>query len=224
MCFRRYSPGTQPIFFKKEESQYKQVLAVQALRNGFPDSKRDKIACVKIIGKNIGEDTDLLDLKCEIDIQNLPILISVSATTIIKEKNKKANLSKWRESQKRILKKKVEKEAKLVTPKTVRFGIFRDIKDEGDNIKIVNHMPALNGKTKSPEVMLERKNNTVIINIAIEKEPSKKRWKLLNDLKNQKNEAARKIVEQILDLIVSLVTVKNILALFPTIQQKIFRS
>jgi hypothetical protein len=36
-------------------------------------------------------------------------------------------------------------------------------------------MPALNGRTKSPEVVLEGKDNTVTIDIAIEKEPSKKR-------------------------------------------------
>jgi hypothetical protein len=54
----------------------------------------------------MGKDTDLLDLKCEMDIQNFPILASISAAIIIEKKNKKTNLSKWRESQKRILKKK----------------------------------------------------------------------------------------------------------------------
>jgi hypothetical protein len=73
------------------------------------------------------------------------------------------------------LKKKVEKKAKLATPKTVRFGIFRDIKDEGDDIKMVNHVPALNKKTESPKIILERKDNTVTINVVIKKEPSKKR-------------------------------------------------
>jgi hypothetical protein len=92
-------------------------------------------------------------------------------TVIIGEKNKKAGLFKWREPQKRILKKKVEKEAKLVTPKTIRFGTFRNIKDEDDNIDIINHIPALNGRTKSPEVILEGKNNIIII----KREPSKKR-------------------------------------------------
>jgi hypothetical protein len=47
-----------------------------------------------MIGKNIKEDTDLLNLKCEIDIQNLFISASISAATIIKNKNKKINLSK----------------------------------------------------------------------------------------------------------------------------------
>jgi hypothetical protein len=46
----------------------------------------------------------------------------------------------------------------------------------------------------------------------------------LDDLKNQKSEAAKKIVEQILNLIISPVTIKNILILSPTMQQKIFRS
>jgi hypothetical protein len=41
-------------------------------------------------------------------------------------------------------------------------------------------MPALNGKIKNPEVILKRKNDTV----TIKKKPSKKRWKLLDDLKN----------------------------------------
>jgi hypothetical protein len=75
---------------------------------------------------------------------------------------------------------------------------------------MVDHVPALNEKTKSPEIMLKGKENTVII----KKKPSKKRWKLLDDLKGQKNETARKIIEQILNLIVSLITVKNILAFF----------
>jgi hypothetical protein len=51
MYFKRYSPDTQPMFFKKGKSQYKQVLAVQVLRNKLSDPKRDKIACVKIIEK-----------------------------------------------------------------------------------------------------------------------------------------------------------------------------
>jgi hypothetical protein len=41
-------------------------------------------------------------------------------------------------------------------------------------------MPALNGKTKSPEIKKEGKEDIIII----EKEPSKKRWKLLDDLKD----------------------------------------
>jgi hypothetical protein len=90
---------------------------------------------------------------------------------IIGKKNKKASLSKWRESQKRILKKKVEKKIKLIIPKTVRFGTFRDIKDKGNNIDIVDHVPTLNRKTKSPEMVLKKKDNTV----AIKKKPSKKR-------------------------------------------------
>jgi hypothetical protein len=68
ICLKRYSPDIQLIFFRKEESQYKQVLAVQALRNKSPDLKRGKIAGVKIIGKDMGEDIDLSDLKCEMDI------------------------------------------------------------------------------------------------------------------------------------------------------------
>jgi hypothetical protein len=43
---------------------------------------------------------------------------------------------------------------------------------------------ALNRKTKSPEVMLEGKDDTVAINITIKKKPFKKRWKLLDDLKD----------------------------------------
>jgi hypothetical protein len=46
----------------------------------------------------MGEDIDLLDLKCEMDIQNFPTLAFVSATTIIGKKNKKTGLFKWRES------------------------------------------------------------------------------------------------------------------------------
>jgi hypothetical protein len=56
------------------------------LRNRFSDPKRGEIACVKIIGKNMGKDTDLLNLKYEIDIQNLSISASVSAAIIIGEK------------------------------------------------------------------------------------------------------------------------------------------
>jgi hypothetical protein len=40
---------------------------------------------------------------------------------------------------------------------------------------MVDYMPALNGRTKSLEIVLEGKDDIVIINIAIEKEPSKKR-------------------------------------------------
>jgi hypothetical protein len=89
-------------------------------------------------------------------------------------------LFKWRESQKRILKKKVEKEAKLAIPKTVRFSIFRNIKDEGDDIDIIDYVPILNEKTKSPEIVLKGKDNIIII----KREPSKKRWKLLDDFKD----------------------------------------
>jgi hypothetical protein len=98
MCLGRYSPSTQLMFFKKGESQYKQVLAAQALRNRPPDPKRDEIACVRMIGKDMGKDADLSDLKCEIDIQNFPISASISVAAIIREKNKKTGLSKWRES------------------------------------------------------------------------------------------------------------------------------
>jgi hypothetical protein len=45
-------------------------------------------------------------------------------------------------------------------------------------------MPALNGRPKSPKVILEKKDNTVVINIAIKREPSKKHWKLLDDFKD----------------------------------------
>jgi hypothetical protein len=96
------------------------------------------------------------------------------------KKNKKTNLFKWRESQKRILKKKIEKEAKLAISKTVRFSTFRDIEDKGDNIEIGDYMPALNRKTKSPKKVLKGKNDIIII----KKKPSKKRWKLLNNFKN----------------------------------------
>jgi hypothetical protein len=92
-------------------------------------------------------------------------------TAIIGEKNKRINLFKWRESQKRILKKKVEKEAKLAISKIIRFGTFRNIKDQNDNIEIIDYMPTLNRKTKSPKILLKGKNNIV----AIKKEPSKKR-------------------------------------------------
>jgi hypothetical protein len=47
-----------------------------------------------MIGKNIKENADLSDLKCKINIQNLPISASVSAVTIIGKKNKKISLSK----------------------------------------------------------------------------------------------------------------------------------
>jgi hypothetical protein len=85
------------MFFRKGESQYKQVLTAQALRNELPDPKRDKITCVKMIGKDIKKNTDLLNLKCEMDIQNLLISVSVSVAAIIGEKNKKTGLFKWRE-------------------------------------------------------------------------------------------------------------------------------
>jgi hypothetical protein len=124
-----------------------------------------------MIKKNIKENTNLSDLKCKMNIQNLLTSISIFVAAIIEKKNKKTDLSKWRESQKRILKKKIEKKIKLVIFKIIRFSTFRDIKNENDNIDIVDHMPALNGKTKSPEVILEGKNNIIII----EKEPSKKR-------------------------------------------------
>jgi hypothetical protein len=74
------------MFFRKKESQYKQILAAQALRNKPPNPKRGEIACVKIIEKNIKKDTDLSDLEYKIDIQNLLISVSVSATIIIKKK------------------------------------------------------------------------------------------------------------------------------------------
>jgi hypothetical protein len=41
-------------------------------------------------------------------------------------------------------------------------------------------MPALNKRTKNLEIILKGKNDI----ITIKKKPSKKRWKLLNDLKN----------------------------------------
>jgi hypothetical protein len=72
----------------------------------------------------------------------------------------------------------------LAISKIVRFGTFRDIEDKGDNIEIVDHMSVLNGKTKSPEIILKGKDDTVAINVAIKKKPSKKRWKLLNNFKN----------------------------------------
>jgi hypothetical protein len=59
----------------------------------------------------------------------------------------------------------------LIISKTIRFGTFRDIEDEGNNIKIINYVPTLNGRTKSPKIMLERKEDI----IAIKKEPFKKR-------------------------------------------------
>jgi hypothetical protein len=68
MCFRRYSPNTQFIFFKKGESQYKQVLTIQALRNKLSDPKRDKIACVKMIGEDMKKNANLSDLEYKIDI------------------------------------------------------------------------------------------------------------------------------------------------------------
>jgi hypothetical protein len=40
---------------------------------------------------------------------------------------------------------------------------------------MIDYMPALNKRTKSPEIVLEGKDNTIAINIAIKKEPSKKR-------------------------------------------------
>jgi hypothetical protein len=94
ICLRRYSPNAQPMFFKKRESQYKQILAAQTLRNRPPDPKRDEIACVKIIKKDIEKNANLSNLKYEINIQNLPTSASISATTIIKKKNKKTGLSK----------------------------------------------------------------------------------------------------------------------------------
>jgi hypothetical protein len=41
-------------------------------------------------------------------------------------------------------------------------------------------MPALNERTKSPKIEKEGKEDTVVI----EREPFKKRWKLLDDFKN----------------------------------------
>jgi hypothetical protein len=67
------------------------------LRSKSPDPKRDKIACVRMIGKDMRKDIDLSDLKYEMNIQNLFTLTSVSVAAIIKEKNKKAGLFKWRE-------------------------------------------------------------------------------------------------------------------------------
>jgi hypothetical protein len=59
----------------------------------------------------------------------------------------------------------------LIIPKIIRFSIFRDIKDEGDDIDIVDYVPVLNERTKNFKVMLEGKDDT----IAIEKELFKKR-------------------------------------------------
>jgi hypothetical protein len=41
-------------------------------------------------------------------------------------------------------------------------------------------VPTLNRKTKSPKIILEKRDNIIII----KREPSKKRWKLLDDFKN----------------------------------------
>jgi hypothetical protein len=125
-------------------------------------------AChTEILTKN----TNLSDLKYEMDIQTLLTLASVSAATIIGEKNKKTNLFKWRKPQKRILKKKVKKETKLTASKTIRFGTYRNIKDKGDNIEIIDYISALSGGTKSPKIILERKDVATVI----KKESSKKR-------------------------------------------------
>jgi hypothetical protein len=44
---------------------------------------------------------------------------------------------------------------------------------------MVDYMPILNERTKSPKIILKGKDNTV----TIKKEPFKKRWKLLDDFK-----------------------------------------
>jgi hypothetical protein len=67
------------------------------LRNEFPNPKRGKIACVKMIGKNMKKDADLSNLKYKMNIQNLLILTSVFVAAIIGKKNKKTGLFKWRE-------------------------------------------------------------------------------------------------------------------------------
>jgi hypothetical protein len=54
---------------------------------------------------------------------------------------------------------------------------------------MVDYVPALSGKAKSPEIVLERKDDAA----AIKREPFKKRWKLLDDLKGQEGEAARRV-------------------------------
>jgi hypothetical protein len=45
---------------------------------------------------------------------------------------------------------------------------------------MIDYMPTLNRRTKSPKIVLEKKDNI----ITIKREPSKKRWKLLNDFKD----------------------------------------
>jgi hypothetical protein len=44
---------------------------------------------------------------------------------------------------------------------------FRDIKDENDNIEIVNYMPALNGRTKSPKIILKKKIILLLLKRAV---------------------------------------------------------
>jgi hypothetical protein len=68
----------------------------------------------------------------------------------------------------------------LAIPKIIRFSIFRNIENESDNIEIIDHIPTLNRRTKSPEIVLKEKEDI----IAIKREPSKKRWKLLNNFKD----------------------------------------
>jgi hypothetical protein len=51
----------------------------------------------------------------------------------------------------------------LAILKTIRFGTFRNIEDEGDNIDIIDYIPALNGRTKSLKIILEGKNNIIVI-------------------------------------------------------------
>jgi hypothetical protein len=45
---------------------------------------------------------------------------------------------------------------------------------------MVDHVPALNRKTKSPKIVLKKKKDEIII----KRKPFKKRWKLLDDLKS----------------------------------------
>jgi hypothetical protein len=51
-----------------------------------------------MIGKDMGENANLSDLEYKIDIQNFPISVSIFVAAIIGKKNKKTDLSKWRES------------------------------------------------------------------------------------------------------------------------------
>ena len=60
--------------------------------------------------------------------------------------------------------------------------------------------------------------------VSIPEERTRKRWGLKDNLKDREGESARKVFEQIMGQAVASVTIQDILAISPVMQQKMFRT